>query len=131
MLTKDRNDPSGWKTSVDSILEHLVDDSKSWLVFNKCLGVKVLLWLLLLFQLLLLQLIKCKCKCIQSFVERRLQDDQRPFTRVPGNTSYMQNMHALLFGVIHVWRPQENHDFWLPMSTCVWLPLVDVHIPSA
>ena len=22
------------------------------------------------------------CKCIQSFVERRLQDDQRPFIRV-------------------------------------------------
>src|SRR6218665_3796769 len=38
---------------------------------------------------------KCKCKCIQSFVERRLQDDQRPFTRVPGNTSYMQNTVSL------------------------------------
>jgi len=37
----------------------------------------------------------CKCKCIQSFVERRLQDDQRPFTRVPGNTSYMQNTVSL------------------------------------
>src|SRR6218665_710067 len=35
------------------------------------------------------------CKCIQSFVERRLQDDQRPFTRVPGNTSYMQNTVSL------------------------------------
>jgi len=39
--------------------------------------------------------VKCKCKCIQSFVERRLQDDQRPFTRVPGNTSYMQNTVSL------------------------------------
>jgi len=35
------------------------------------------------------------CKCIQSFVERRLQDDQRPFIRVPGNTSHMQNTVSL------------------------------------
>jgi len=28
---------------------------------------------------------------VNAFVERRLQDDQWPFTRVPGNTSYMQS----------------------------------------
>src|SRR6218665_3481943 len=41
------------------------------------------------------KMVKCKCKCIQSFVERHLQDDQRPFTCVPGNTSYMQNTVSL------------------------------------
>jgi len=37
-------------------------------------------------------IVNVKCKCIQSFVERRLQDDQRPFTRVtPGSLKHEYN----------------------------------------
>jgi len=43
----------------------------------------------------------CKYKCIELFVERRLQDDQRPFTRAPGYwTSYMRNTVSLWYTIV-------------------------------